>query len=632
MLPGLSTSTPYLDEDSPEGLLRRMVAGYSQPTAPPPAAPPADPSAAPVDATQASPAPAIATPGAPAPIGGSVQAPGLATPTPTTATPASPTATPSPSDLKKQGDETELARLKATGSGVSQFQHNHPILGAIARVGDVALSSLFPGVAANVPGTTVHHNVLVNRSEGQVAADTGQQEQEARTAQEEATTKQTLDTTPVIVNGVVYHVPNSQLGKIIPSQVTAQSRETVATIGAQSKMDVAHLQAQILAGKVARVLPTKDAQGNLQMEAFNQSGQSLGAVPGSLPPAAYLPHSTDATEYMQDGAGNIQALPKHATSRPVLPTGATTAAPAPPRPTGVPQTSSGPSPIGGTIAAPPAPAPAPHASSGGGGAIVARPVLDSSGKPMTGSHSADGKDVIAHTAQGPQIMSGLEAREQGYNDITILSAQMSQNLKDKRANADTSMKALTDYEDAFRELAPNLSSKDRDPLRVITSHLQDQQHSGLLGNLIDDLPVVGPLNTYANKLADGTMTSDQYNQLSPAGKKLLSLYFNAVVANFANMKNLLGSVGKNPMQLTAELNTLPLPYIDPQSAMQTFDRKKTDLTGRNANTPTVFHPQQQQQPNASAPKAPPVGTIEDGYRFKGGNPSDKNNWEVVKAK
>jgi hypothetical protein len=27
--------------------------------------------------------------------------------------------------------------------------------------------------------------------------------------------------------------------------------------------------------------------------------------------------------------------------------------------------------------------------------------------------------------------------------------------------------------------------------------------------------------------------------------------------------------------------------------------------------------------------APPVGTVMQGYRFKGGNPADKNNWEKV---
>lgn len=35
------------------------------------------------------------------------------------------------------------------------------------------------------------------------------------------------------------------------------------------------------------------------------------------------------------------------------------------------------------------------------------------------------------------------------------------------------------------------------------------------------------------------------------------------------------------------------------------------------------------QAQSGAPNAPPIGTIKNGYRFRGGNPNDRNNWEGV---
>ena len=43
----------------------------------------------------------------------------------------------------------------------------------------------------------------------------------------------------------------------------------------------------------------------------------------------------------------------------------------------------------------------------------------------------------------------------------------------------------------------------------------------------------------------------------------------------------------------------------------------------------VVKKKQGQQDQSTASGAPKVGEIRKGYRFKGGNPADKNSWEKV---
>jgi hypothetical protein len=83
-------------------------------------------------------------------------------------------------------DKQELQRLESTGSGVSQLQRSHPKLGVLARVADVAGSIIAPGAASFIPGTTLHHNALVNRQRGNVEEDATEQQREALGEQEQA--------------------------------------------------------------------------------------------------------------------------------------------------------------------------------------------------------------------------------------------------------------------------------------------------------------------------------------------------------------------------------------------------------------------------------------------------------------
>lgn len=77
-------------------------------------------------------------------------------------------------------DQSKLANLTNSGSGVSQIQN--PFLRGLARVGDIAGSILAPGVAAAIPGTTLHHQQLLGQQQQIVGNELSQQQVAAQTA------------------------------------------------------------------------------------------------------------------------------------------------------------------------------------------------------------------------------------------------------------------------------------------------------------------------------------------------------------------------------------------------------------------------------------------------------------------
>lgn len=201
-----------------------------------------------------------------------------------------------------------------------------------------------------------------------------------------------------------------------------------------------------------------------------------------------------------------------------------------------------------------------------------------------------GKEVIVHGADGSRKqMTYGDAKKAGVpmDQMTILNAKEAQDNRDKSSSIDATMGSLRTYRNDFKTLAPKLQPKDRDAMRILTDHAQGGQMAGILGSFFDDIPLAGPLNEYANKLLRGTMTSDQYNNLSPEGKKLVADYFNQLVSNFANMKAILGSMGRNPAQIQAEINRVPLPYLDWNSASNLFDSTRNDIRTRAGSLPQL---------------------------------------------
>lgn len=131
--------------------------------------------------------------------------------------------------------ENELNRMIATGSGRSQI-HN-PFLKTVATIGDIGLSAFAPNIARMVPGTEMHHSMLVNNQRGVVNSDLAQGKEQADTAHTQAETKKIDNpppTHPDNPEAAAYEVltdPNST-----PEQ-KKQAQESLETVKGAAKQD-----------------------------------------------------------------------------------------------------------------------------------------------------------------------------------------------------------------------------------------------------------------------------------------------------------------------------------------------------------------------------------------------------------
>lgn len=85
-------------------------------------------------------------------------------------------------------DQAELQRLQTTGAGVNQVKN--PWLRGLGKAADIAGTILAPGIAAAIPGTTVHNWQLQKQAGGRVAADTTAQQAAAQLADTQSQTAQ----------------------------------------------------------------------------------------------------------------------------------------------------------------------------------------------------------------------------------------------------------------------------------------------------------------------------------------------------------------------------------------------------------------------------------------------------------
>jgi hypothetical protein len=174
-----------------------------------------------------------------------------------------------PSPLLKS--QAEVSRLRDEGTGVDQIYHNitnsgfgqnHPLLGKIlggvaqtaGKIGDVGLSLAAPALAAQVPGTTFHHQELLGRANNALHQDVGNAQKEAQTASEDATAGKTNAEIPEVAPEAEARigVQKAQADEMAGANATKESvadknvegRESVAQTGANSREQIAQTAAQ----------------------------------------------------------------------------------------------------------------------------------------------------------------------------------------------------------------------------------------------------------------------------------------------------------------------------------------------------------------------------------------------------
>ncbi len=93
-------------------------------------------------------------------------------------------------EAKLEQDQAELRRLQTTGPGVNKIKN--PFLRGVAKVADVVGSTLTPGAAAQIPGTTLHNRMLQGQAQQRVATDQASQQSAASIADTQSQTQERM--------------------------------------------------------------------------------------------------------------------------------------------------------------------------------------------------------------------------------------------------------------------------------------------------------------------------------------------------------------------------------------------------------------------------------------------------------
>lgn len=189
-------------------------------------------------------------------------------------------------------NQAELARLQGSKPGVDQIKN--PVLKTLAKIGDVA-GSLFPMQESLIPGTTLHHDVLVKQAARNVAQEEADKEKEAQIGLQGAEAKK-----------------NEALGEVAPELADIR-RETAANTRA-----IGERKADIAEQGVTQKGTEADAKIRQKMQLAGLDPDTGEALPDEkLPPAILAKRDLDSAheDYFQ---ANSQLAQARATNQPQL--------------------------------------------------------------------------------------------------------------------------------------------------------------------------------------------------------------------------------------------------------------------------------------------------------------------------
>ena len=148
----------------------------------------------------------------------------------------------------------------------------------------------------------------------------------------------------------------------------------------------------------------------------------------------------------------------------------------------------------------------------------------------------------------------------------------------------------------------------------------------LLGKKVDNTGVP-LLQKYINAGYRASGSSPDLKALDTAIEAVASEYAKIVSGSMGNTAVAQGEKKRirelinsqlTPQDLIAVINTMK---IETENRMKGFQEQRAELTKSMRSSTTA---------PAAKPAAPTVGTVKDGYKFKGGDPADAKNWEKVK--